>query len=447
MLALDGSRCISPAPAPPTQNSPRRAFPHRGDCALQEKSYFSLALPHGWWVFGLDLALVGDIDMCQYRYFANVVERRMGRDDQVILITHEPIWLLEVGWGDAQREGAPRPPPWGRAVCGWHRREELLCETTKPPATETAPHQAASWTMGDPTTIPHCLTLQWFWAHSSSSNLRQLVRGHLRGRARVHLAGDLHFYMRHSFRSRGSLAASQADLVGRQQQQQQKQQQHQPQQQQKQQQLRAADGSAYVAPVRCHGGGGAGDSADAIPSSTKAPPTSSTSSLPADYETVTSSPARAGSVPDVGAAATASAAHPSAPQRLRSGSGELEMDARALELVDSSSDDECDEGKWCLEQAASPPRPAAPLLTDSRGGGSSQTPAQLAVEADRRFAQRLPRLSLERQPPGSGFQAAAASADAAGAAHARPPVGAAAYASASNLMTPQTPCAPCVVHG
>lgn len=58
----------------------------------------------------------------------------MGPEDQVIIITHEPIWLLE-----------------------------------------------------------------WFWATSTSSNLRQLVRGHLRGRARVHLAGDLHFYMRHSF--------------------------------------------------------------------------------------------------------------------------------------------------------------------------------------------------------------------------------------------------------
>lgn len=34
---------------------------------LQEKSYFALRLPAGWWVFGLDLALVGDIDMCQYR--------------------------------------------------------------------------------------------------------------------------------------------------------------------------------------------------------------------------------------------------------------------------------------------------------------------------------------------------------------------------------------------
>lgn len=34
---------------------------------VQEKSYFALRLPAGWWVFGLDLALVGDIDMCQYR--------------------------------------------------------------------------------------------------------------------------------------------------------------------------------------------------------------------------------------------------------------------------------------------------------------------------------------------------------------------------------------------
>jgi hypothetical protein len=58
------------------------------------------------------------------RYFANVIEQRLGPQDNVIIITHEPTWLLE-----------------------------------------------------------------WFWASSSSSNLRQLVRGHLRGRARVHMAG------------------------------------------------------------------------------------------------------------------------------------------------------------------------------------------------------------------------------------------------------------------
>lgn len=39
----------------------------------QEKSYFALRLPHGWWVFGLDLALVDDIDMCQYRWGRGVM--------------------------------------------------------------------------------------------------------------------------------------------------------------------------------------------------------------------------------------------------------------------------------------------------------------------------------------------------------------------------------------
>ena len=35
----------------------------------QENSYFALHLPQGWWVFGLDLALLDDIDLCQCRYF------------------------------------------------------------------------------------------------------------------------------------------------------------------------------------------------------------------------------------------------------------------------------------------------------------------------------------------------------------------------------------------
>lgn len=33
----------------------------------QEKSYFAIALPHGWWLFGFDLALETDVDMFQYR--------------------------------------------------------------------------------------------------------------------------------------------------------------------------------------------------------------------------------------------------------------------------------------------------------------------------------------------------------------------------------------------
>ena len=33
----------------------------------QENSYFALHLPQGWWLFGLDLALLDDIDLCQCR--------------------------------------------------------------------------------------------------------------------------------------------------------------------------------------------------------------------------------------------------------------------------------------------------------------------------------------------------------------------------------------------
>jgi hypothetical protein len=38
----------------------------------QEGSYFALALPAGWWLLGLDLALDDDVDLLQYRFFAQV---------------------------------------------------------------------------------------------------------------------------------------------------------------------------------------------------------------------------------------------------------------------------------------------------------------------------------------------------------------------------------------
>jgi hypothetical protein len=51
----------------------------------------------------------------------------------------------------------------------------------------------------------HCprWLLDWFWGTRKSKNLRQLIRGPLRGRARLSIAGDLHFYMRHSWRQYG----------------------------------------------------------------------------------------------------------------------------------------------------------------------------------------------------------------------------------------------------
>ncbi|KFM24478.1 hypothetical protein F751_3196 [Auxenochlorella protothecoides] len=109
----------------------------------QEKSYWALRLPAGWWVFGIDLALVDDIDTCQYKYFARVAETRMAPTDQAILIMHCPRWLVD-----------------------------------------------------------------WFWGTDTANNLRHLVRGPLRGRARLAVAGDLHFYMRHSFQPYDAPGAS-----------------------------------------------------------------------------------------------------------------------------------------------------------------------------------------------------------------------------------------------
>ena len=61
------------------------------------------------------------------RYFARIADERMKPDDQVILVTHQPMWLQE-----------------------------------------------------------------WFKEKMGCHNLRQLVRCHLRGRARIHLAGVSH---------------------------------------------------------------------------------------------------------------------------------------------------------------------------------------------------------------------------------------------------------------
>ncbi|CAL9226515.1 unnamed protein product [Arabidopsis halleri] len=66
----------------------------------QKKSYFALQLPKGWWVFGLDLALHGDIDVYQFNFFSELVKEKVRENDAVIIITHEPNWLLDWYWKD-----------------------------------------------------------------------------------------------------------------------------------------------------------------------------------------------------------------------------------------------------------------------------------------------------------------------------------------------------------
>lgn len=66
----------------------------------QKKSYFALQLPKGWWVFGFDQALHGDIDVYQFKFFAELCQQKVGDNDSIIVITHEPTWLLNWYWND-----------------------------------------------------------------------------------------------------------------------------------------------------------------------------------------------------------------------------------------------------------------------------------------------------------------------------------------------------------
>lgn len=43
----------------------------------QKRSYFALELPKGWWVFGLDQALHGDIDVYQFKFFSELVNSKV----------------------------------------------------------------------------------------------------------------------------------------------------------------------------------------------------------------------------------------------------------------------------------------------------------------------------------------------------------------------------------
>lgn len=43
----------------------------------QKKSYFALHLPKGWWIFGLDLALHGDIDDYQFKFFSELTKQKV----------------------------------------------------------------------------------------------------------------------------------------------------------------------------------------------------------------------------------------------------------------------------------------------------------------------------------------------------------------------------------
>lgn len=58
----------------------------------QRRSYFSVKLPQGWWLLGVDMQLESDIDRPQVSYFEELA-KQMGEEDRIILCLAEPAWL------------------------------------------------------------------------------------------------------------------------------------------------------------------------------------------------------------------------------------------------------------------------------------------------------------------------------------------------------------------
>uniref|UniRef100_A0A0E0LGR3 Uncharacterized protein n=1 Tax=Oryza punctata TaxID=4537 RepID=A0A0E0LGR3_ORYPU len=60
----------------------------------QKRSYFALKLPNGWWVFGLDQALHGDIDVYQFKFFAELCQQKIALGN--ILKFRRKNWQFDV---------------------------------------------------------------------------------------------------------------------------------------------------------------------------------------------------------------------------------------------------------------------------------------------------------------------------------------------------------------
>jgi hypothetical protein len=61
----------------------------------QRVSYFAAKLVKGWWLFGVDLQLLHDIDQRQLEYFKTIL-KAVGEHDRIILVSPEPYWLDHV---------------------------------------------------------------------------------------------------------------------------------------------------------------------------------------------------------------------------------------------------------------------------------------------------------------------------------------------------------------
>jgi len=61
----------------------------------QNRSYFAIKLPRGWWLFGTDVQLGSSLDQAQMDYFERVVKKHMKPADRIIFCNAEPHWITD----------------------------------------------------------------------------------------------------------------------------------------------------------------------------------------------------------------------------------------------------------------------------------------------------------------------------------------------------------------
>jgi hypothetical protein len=71
---------------------PRSGRTFGGRQTRQTRSYFALALPNGWWLWGADIQLAGYIDQPQIDFFSHVASKWMDPGSRLIICTGQPSW-------------------------------------------------------------------------------------------------------------------------------------------------------------------------------------------------------------------------------------------------------------------------------------------------------------------------------------------------------------------
>lgn len=137
----------------------------------QRSSYFAIKLPHGFWIFAIDIGLWGELDRRQVEYFQDLAEHDLKDGDRIILCIAEPDWVKARPNIENLRDG----------LFYFERRLAEALERSAPKA--TSDRTAAP--------VPDFASQGAGIGQRAADPPRRDVRVVLR------LAGDLHHYRRH----------------------------------------------------------------------------------------------------------------------------------------------------------------------------------------------------------------------------------------------------------